>query len=310
MILKKYKTIFGILVIFMVAIVTGVAVGKLYVDSIPANLIVDATEAELRDDDASILKLVNRSKKENPTSFSAVELYEIAEYNFNQKDSFYKTSSGLAKNLVGAQTLRSVKLYRDGEFVFDNLSPGMIDVCTRVRYTNGASIVTRNTKGQYTDSTKKRGTFNTDDDEVYTLDEYFDKFNSHPLLSNITYVISSKTCPSDSATKVTKKSDGNYTFTIKLSGAYLTAAACHYSYEIFYTSYSILTDEAKRKTILPAWDSLEMTVVVDENFDFVSIDYVEKYAVNTKFGYQSVTDVFKEEFVFDLDKIPQLEEVL
>lgn len=303
---KKFKTILGVLVIFMVALVTGVAVGKLYVDSIPANVVMNMTEAELRDSDADVKKLVEKSKTRNPDAFSAVELYQIAEYNFNQKDAFYKTSDGKAYNPVGAQTLHSAKLYRDGEFVWDNVSPGLADIKTRVRYTSGSKSVYRNTKGDYVNGKVK---WNPKNDEVYTIEEYEKKFNAGPM-SNITYVISSKTCPKDSTTKVLKTSDGNYSFQIKLSGAYLTAAAVHYSYEIFYTSYGQLSGEAKSKTILPAWDKMEMTVVVDENFNFVSISYDEVYKVYTFAGWQSVNDVFTEKFYFNLADIPTLEEVL
>jgi len=306
---KKFKSIFGILVVFMVALVTGVTVGKLYVDSIPANVVVNMTEAELRDSDAEVEKLVKRSETSRPDSFSAVQLYQIAEYNFNKKDAFYKTSNGFAKNMVGAQTLRSYRILRDGEYLFDNLSPGQIDVITRIRHTVGTDLVTRNTKGVWENSSKQKGIFDTNKDEKYTIEQYTEKFNAHPL-SSITYVISSKTCPKDSATRVSKTNDGNYTFKISLSGNYLTAAAVHYSYEIFYTSYGLLTAEAKRDTILPAWRDMEITVVVDSNFDFVSIDYNERYYVNTKFGYQAVNDVFRDEFFFDLDKIPSIEEVL
>lgn len=293
----------------MVALVTGVAVGKIYVDSIPANVVVNMTEAELRDSDADVEKLVKKSKSSRPDSFSAVELYQIAEYNFNQKEAFYKTSNGFAKNMVGAQTLRSYRIFRNGDFLFDNLSPGQIDVITRIRHTKGTDLVTRNTNGVWENGSKQRGIFDTNKDEKYTVEEYTKKFNAHPL-SNITYVISSKTCPKDSATRVSKTADENYTFKITLSGSYLTAAAVHYSYEIFYTSYAILTAEAKRDIILPAWKDMTMTVVVDSNFDFVSIDYDERYSVNTKFGYQAVNDIFREEFFFDLDKIPSIEEVL
>jgi len=306
---KKFKTIFGVLVIFMVALVTGVTVGKLYVDSIPDNIIMGMTEAELRDSDAVVKKLVEKSKSSKPDSFSAVELYQVAEYNFNQKENFYKTSNGYAINAVDKQTLRSFNLLRDGEYIFDNVSPGIVNVITRVRHTKGSDLVTRNTNGSFANSSKDKGVWDTKDDEKYTVKEFEGKFNRHPL-SNITYVISSKTCPKDAATKVSKTADGNYSFKINLKGSYLTAAAIHYSYEIFYTSYGMLSSEAKKNTILPAWKEMEMTVVVNENFDFVSINYDEKYSVNTKFGYQTVNDVFRENFYFDLDQMPSLEEVL
>ena len=54
-----------------------------------------------------------------------------------------------------------------------------------------------------------------------------------------------------------------------------------------------------------------MEVVVDSNFDFVSIDYDEKYVVFTGIGGpQEVNDIFVEKFYFDLENIPTLEEVL
>ncbi len=304
---KKFRTIIGALAVFMVALVTGVAVGKLYVDSIPTNVVMNMTEAELRDSDADVLKLVKKSKSSKPDSFSAIELYQIAEYNFNQKDAFYKTSDGKAYNALGAQTLHSTKTYRDGEFVWDNISPGLADIKTRVRYTVGSDYVYRHTNGK-PENGKLVCDWNSKGAESYTIKEYEKKFNAGPL-SSITYVISSKTCPKDAVTKVSKTSDGNYTFKIKLSGTYLTAAAVHYSYEIFYTSWGQLSGEARSKTILPAWEKMEMTVVVDENFDFVSISYDEDYKVYTFAGWQGVNDVFTERFYFGAD-VPALEEVL
>ncbi len=293
----------------MVALVTGVAVGKLYVDSLPANLVLNTTEAELRDSDEDVLKLVKKSASSRPDSFSAVELYQIAEYNFKQKDAYYKVTNGDALS-VKKQGLHSEKLLRDGQYIFDNVSPGTINVVTRVKHTVGSDIVTRNTKGSFAPGTNKtKGVWDDDDNEIYSVADYTKKFNNHPL-NNITYVISSKTCPQGAASKVSKASNGNYTFTIKLSGNYLYYAAIHYSYEIFYTSYGILTSEAQKKTILPAWKSMEMVVEVDSNFDFVSIKYDEKYVVNTIFDWQTVNDVFTERFYFDLDKIPTIEEVL
>ena len=293
----------------MVALVTGVAVGKLYVDSLPANLVLNTTEEELRDSEEDILKLVKKSASSRPDSFSAVELYEIAEYNFNHKDAYYKTSDGDALS-VKKQGLHSTKLLRDGEYIFDNVSPGTINVITRVRHTVGTDVVTRNTEGDFAPgSGKKKGVWNDKDNVKYSVKEYTEKFNNKPL-NNITYVISSKTCPQGAASKVSKASNGNYTFTIKLSGNYLYYAAIHYSYEIFYTSYNILTSEAQKKTILPAWKSMEMVVEVDSNFDFVSIKYDEKYVVNTIFDWQTVNDVFTERFYFDLKDMPTVEEAL
>ena len=308
---KKFRRIFGVLLIFAVALVTGFAVGKLYVDSIPANVVMNMTEAELRDPEADIKKLVEKSKTKSPDSFSAVELYQIAEYNFNQKENYYKVSDGYAYNMVGKQKLYSYKLLRDGEFVFDNLSPGTVNIATRIRHTVGTDLVTRNTDGSYVSGTNnKKGSWNSKNDEKYSVSAYNKKFNTTSPMDGISYVISSKTCPADGASNVKKTADGNYTFTFKISGTYLTAAAIHYSYEIFYTSYGILTAEAKKNTILPAWKDSEVTVVVDKNFDFVSMTYDENYSVNTKFGYQNVNDKFTELFYFDFAKMPTLEEVL
>ncbi len=307
---KKFKTILGALAVFMVALVTGVAVGKLYVDSIPANVVLGMSEEELRDSEADVKKLVEKSKSSKPDAFSAVEVYQIAEYNFNQKSAYFKTSDGYAKNLVGKQTLHSTKLLRDGEYVFDNCSPGQVDVCTRIRHTVGTDLVTRNTKGDYANAAQTKGKWNDKDNENYTISEYKKKFNGHPL-SNITYVISSKTCPKDAISKVKKNTDGNYSFTISLNGNFLTAAAVRYSYEIFYTSYSMLSSDAKKNTILPSWKNMSMEVVVDSNFDFVSIDYDEKYVIFTGIGGpQEVNDIFVEKFYFDLKNIPTLEEAL
>ena len=67
-------------VIILVAVITGVAIGSIYIDGIVPSVDTSSlTEATLRDDEEMIKKLYEDAVSGRKTTFSAVELYQIGE---------------------------------------------------------------------------------------------------------------------------------------------------------------------------------------------------------------------------------------
>ena len=79
-------------------------------------------------------------------------------------------------------------------------------------------------------------------------------------------------------------------------------AGLYYAYEIKFSS---------GMGSLPKWVSLEMTVTLDANFNFVQIEYDETYKMNAPvIGWTPVNDKFVDKFEFDINKIPSEAEFL
>ena len=144
----------------------------------------------------------------------------------------------------------------------------------------------------------------------WSLEEYKVFFNTNPT-TPLTYIVSDITCSEGLYdTNVTLGSDGTYTFKIKMNGAYASAAALYYSYEIRHFSEEVIPTTPPTSSQLPSWKSVEMTVQVDSNFNFLNIDYVENYSVY-KFGVNAgVTDRFSDVFYYDEETIQEYLELI
>ncbi len=286
---------------------SGYLVGRIYVDSIQPAPIVAASESDLRENDEKVKELVKKADGGAlVSSFSAVELYLIAEYKLNTAEAFSKQMLGtvFAAGLV-EQSQQTDKLKRDGKLISNKYSPGggmapticsrtVYDYSTKVAKVNkNGTITNKQVMGQYTASFK--------DADWVSYDEaaYAEAFATAATTPN-PYIISSTTCVGADVSAVSKTADGDYTFTIKMSGDMLTLAALYYSKEIEFSS----------GRGMPKWVSLEMTVVVGEDFNFKTINYIEKYKVmQTGIGWVTVVDTFEDIYNFDLATMPTIEEV-
>lgn len=297
--------------IVAVALVTGLSVGKIYVSTIEPEEKIIGAEADFRQSEEDILSWVADAKNgKSVQSFSPVQLYNIAEYNLYHADGFYKLMTGNVLANAGIvkvnQQMKSEKLVRDGKLIFNKYSPSTSSmapaICTRMVYDYNSGEININKNGTFNDNSSGEtkeitATFNDDDFELWSLEKYQDTFFTTPE-NVMPYIISDQTCAQKKYSPVTDNGDGTYTFTILIDGSYLTAAALCYSYEIAFSS--------GRGT--PKWVSLSMEVTIDQNFNFVKIEYVENYKVKQEgIGSIPITDTFTDTYRF-VD-LPTIEEV-
>lgn len=305
------RKIISFLLVLVVAVVTGLSVGKIYVDTIEPDVIVNGTEADYRESEEDILKWVNRAKSGSAvTSFNQMQLYNIAEYNLYHADGYYKLMTGNVLANAGIvkvnQNMKSEKLFRDGTLVFNKYSPssGSLapEICSRMIYNSNTNEIKINKNGTFTNTSGSLESitahFDENDGEVWTMDKYKEIFFTTP--DNVMpYIISEKTCAQHKYSPITNNGDGTYTFKILIDGKYLSAAALCYSYEIGFSS--------GRGN--PTWVSLSMEVTIDSSFNFVTIEYVEQYKVKQQgIGNIPITDTFTDTYRF-VD-LPELDEVL
>ena len=304
----KAKNLIGVIVV-LVALFSGYLVGRIYVDSIQPAAVVNATESDLREKSEKVQELCKKADGgASVSSFSAVELYLIAEHKLNTADSFHKQTLGTIKQTAGVLNQQTDKLKRDGKYVFNKYSPGKVifgidtEVCSRTVYDYSTEITKVNPKGSFTNKEtlgQYTASFNDNNWTTYDVAAYQEEFGTHPTTPN-PYIISSVTCSGATVSAVTKTADGDYAFSIKLSGDMLTLSALYYSKEI---AFSGGMGE-------PKWVSLEMTVVIGSDFNFKTISYVEEYKVKAPVvGWTPVVDKFTDVYNFDLATMPTIEEV-
>lgn len=314
------KKIMGYILIFAIAVMTGLAVGKIYVDNLEAPSTVSAEESSLREAEATIKEWVDRAEKreesgESIDSFTVVQLYNIAEYKLTHSEDYYsgkffKLMTGVVNAPMGIkQQMRSEKIYDNGTFLYNKLSPSTSSlapaICSRVVYDKNSGVIKINPKGTFDEGADViTGIFDKNNYDEYTLEEYKSIFNTEPS-TVMPYIISTITCGQNKVSPVTKNADGTYSFSIAIDGDYLALAALYYSYEIKFSSG--MADP-------PKWVSLNMNVTIDENFNFVGIDYTEVYKMNVSgIGMMTVTDEFSDQFFFGEDALEigdEIKEVL
>lgn len=315
---KIYKKLFGMLAICLIAIVTGVAVGKIFVDSSAGAQSVSGTYADYQDSESQITALYERSKNgASALSFNAVELFEIAEYRLYHADQYYSVMCGTVDTMmVQAQSTEAV--WKDGKLVVNKLSPGSVvlgidtNVHSQTIYDSNTGAISVNKNGSFTEERTYGKTKNLSDENfvpmkarfvessavAYTMEEYEAVFAKKPTMT-IPYVISNLICGGDSKNFGGAKSngDGTYSFELNISGAYLYASAIYYSKDIESSSGSA-----------PIWKNLNIKVTIDSNFRFKQIVYTETYKVKKMGMLVSIVDDFMQRFEYD--NVPSVEEVM
>lgn len=297
------RKFFKVFLLIVVALATGFSIGKIYVSTLEPEYISNYSDEYLMGkDEEEIAKNVAKAQNgASPDSFNALQLYQIAEYNLNHAESFYKVGGGKVDTIISQQQ-KSEKIKVGDLYVFNKMSPGTVPVCSQIVYDAKKSEIRINDKGTFVDTSYENMSANFDvaKFETWTVEEYEEVFNTSSPANVMPYVICSTTCGQKKFTPITKTADGNYKFQIDIDGQYLTIAATRYSSEIQFSSN--LEDK-------PVWQSLQMTVVVDDNFNFVSIDYVETYKMKYGPMTPTVTDYFSERFYFGND-VPPVSQVL
>lgn len=313
----KSFVVFG--VIFAVAIISGVAIGSIYVSSLSPEINTSAmTEAELRGDQEEIAKLYEDAISGRKTSLDAVELFQIAEYKLKQTPRYVKVLSGrvtsgafginvtqdmLTNKIVTEDGVTYLKMSRTGA---EGLAPSM---AVKVQYFNddkdNVYIIETRDKDDILGDNFDNYRLNLDDHEPtkWSIEDYKKFFNTTPD-TPLTFIVSNITCQQGNYTKdVKKNADGNYEFEIEITDAYAAYAAYYYSYEIRHYSEDPIPTTPPTTGQLPGWTSIKIKAVVDSDFNFVRIDYTENYSVKKGIITAPVTDNFSDVFYYDEETI-------
>lgn len=304
--LSNYKRYIGFVLVFVMAIATGLAVGKIFVsqNAVPAE--VSGTVESYKDSEDKVSTLVQRANSgASVDSFSAIEVFEIAEYKLYQMDKYYKVMFGEVNNsITGKQNQQTIRLFRDGISVVNKISPSKgiaPEICSQTIYDKkNDSVKILSGKVLQGDSIPYEVEFYESNARVLNTDEYVEEFKTTPDTA-IPYIISTLTCGQGIYSEVKKNADDTYSFEITISGDYLAIAGLYYRNEIASSAGSIAT--------FSKWEKLTISVCVDKNFHFKSISYDETYQMKS-FGMSvTVNDKFDDVFYYG-DDVPELEEVL
>lgn len=293
-------------VIILVAVITGVAIGSIYIDGIVPSVDTSSlTEATIRDDEETIKKLYEDAVSGKKTTFSAVELYQIGEYKLKNTERYVKILSGKVTNKFTPQYMKAIKTSTEDGIYYLKMSPGTAPMAVKQRYEYAKP------NEVYLNETRSNNNITGDSIETYmvnipesnaktiSLDEYKSIFNTEPT-TPLTYIVSSYTTQEGTYDKdVTLNSNNQYVFNIKMTCEYATYAAFYYSYEIaHFAGFSVPTAPPTQDD-LPRWESVEITVTMNSDFTIQSIKYLEKYRVDLILNNVAVSDDFTDVFYYD-----------
>lgn len=304
----NYKKIISTLMVLVVAVLTGLTIGKIYLDKNSAPAALDYTEVELRATDDEVLSLCNRfsASGNNIMEFNGAELWMIAEKNLLEHQNFCKHMFGKVNSAGQDLKMRSIKLRKGNTLTYYKYSPsikamGIVDtpeICSKIIYQyNKPDAIEIVTGGIFVDKNVEASKLWAEfpmTGSIYTQEGYMEVFRTTPKTSVLPYIISEKTCPESSVSEVVDNQDGTYTFEIKLTGESLGKAALYYSNEIrFSGGYS-----------LPEWHEVKLTVTVSMVNGLLLFRGIESYEYYTVYGVpvlgsSPVYDYFTDVFTYD-----------
>lgn len=311
----KFKKFFTYGLIVILAVTSGLVIGDLYIDTLIPLVDTFATqESEIRDDEREIAELYSDAISGKKTSFSAVELYQIAEYKLKQRDSYMKVLSGDVVSTGFGQSLRSNKVLYNDQFYFLKMSPSSISLAPSmavwINYEVGSDTVLINESRNRSDII---GSSPEDFDILLGRDgatewslEKYKTFFKTDVNTPLTYIISDYTTSEDNYSKnVTLDENGQYCFEINMTYRYAAFAALYYSFEIthFLEANNVPTVPPQSSSELPQWESVSIKGVVDKDFNLLTLSYEEKYSVNVPINGAKVTNTLTDTFYYDEETI-------
>lgn len=304
----NYKKIISTLLIFVVAVVTGFAIGKIYLSTIKSGEDSQFTYAELALSNNEIANLYEKSKNNPVTSFDGMQLWQIADYKLSLNDSYKKVMTGYINSSGQGLILKAIKEKKNNVYSYTKISPSLSiagvktpEVCSQVVY-DFSNKVTTIKKGKITETSKTdpsilAAEFSDKDVTKYREQEYIELFKGLPYQSAMPYVFTNKSAKEEYFSAVRANEDGTFSFDIEIHGHdNIKDPTVCYTQEIYFSSgYSnpSLT-----------WDNVKITVTINPDFTFNSVYYYEKYVIKSEdiplFGMNGATieDKFTETFEY------------
>lgn len=202
---------------------------------------------------------IAKSQGKSPADLSVADNFILAQYNVTLADSFIATGNGVVNTLGINQSVYSSKKYDGNKYTFESISKGMMSVAICDSYIeNSNKISVYSGSNIYDDG--KGATWNYDKD--LTKSEYLSLVGNLPD-SVQPYIVSSKTIISSS--DITYE-NGLYTMSFELDPI---TSVLNYVYQVKRTG---------GLSALPEFQNISQTIVIDENWNIVSIDVSESYS--------------------------------
>ena len=284
---KKFKgrVLINVVAIILLGVFSGYFVGTYYANNHLGGVTADLipTEAELRDD-VNVVTLANAGKSID--QISATDNFVIAESKIYEHNTAKKLCTGTVTAAGVTQSLVATRI-KDGDNYFGeeiSCKTGSIGVnyAQRFYYTDGVDEIPLYNG---TDITSSGATWKDSPDVTHTMESFRGVMGISPTHFQ-NYIVSSKTVLSQNY--LGKTEEGNYKFSLVMNTA---NSVKNYMYKIKATSGG---------TEYPTFVSCVLTFEIDENWNFIRIDYDEEYKVAIKvIGRVTTTAKLTETFEYD-----------
>lgn len=282
------KSIIALIIVSLAGILTGVFVGGYFIGA-PQIDYSKYKEVDLRDDVSALSAKVGNNL---PTKYTVVEVFETAEFRMFTHGGFCASGTGkvatiASQDIVGMKAFDGVDTYYK-----ENISVGIKNVAERTLYKKG-----ENATFWEADKINKK-TFEVKYKEPKTRTyEDIAEVGGVRADSFIGYIVSSKTVinKNDKPKKITLE-DGSAGYQFKLE---------------LHPVLSVLNYVKQMKNLsklssYPSFKDITLTVVVDEQYRFISIDTLEHYSVNYMGVNAGCTGTLFEKFEYKENAIPEI----
>ena len=273
--LKRIRTL---VILLVLGIFTGSGVGVWYYNNLLRSnvdydtLFAEAAAYETDYDElfSSKLSITSNNDKENwvaiassqektPASFSAIDNFALAEWNAYHSSTFSVIGHGSVLTLGVKQGIYSARKFDGSKYTFESISSGVISVVSADSFVKNSNEVK-----QYSGSNVKGDTATWKYNNSVSLDEYVNAVGNKPSVIH-PYIISSKTLK-ESTDVVFDEETETYSFTLVLDNV---LSVIRYARQVKKTgglgSY-------------PEFSKVVQKVVIDKNWNIVSVDIEETYS--------------------------------
>ena len=268
---KKDRFVLKLSIICLLGILTGFFVGSYYVNNImETNFEFEYTEAEFIVSAVSISKIEAKANGNTPLALTATENFVLAEQRLKNAQTVKVISNGQVNTIV-SQTVFAQTYFDGTKYLTEQISSSsMAKVAKRAVYDTTTGVVSRY-QGNVIDATTAE--WNSEPTNM-TYDEYTALCGVR-IDGFISYIVSNKT--TINKTEVTEITLDNgqkgYSFSLELE-----------------PNYSVMNYREQMKEMsgmgYPTFTSVKLNVVIDSNWNFVTIQNEESYSIKA-FGIKA-----------------------
>lgn len=292
---KKIKTrvLINLVVVVLLGVFSGYVVGNYYKNNHLGGVTADVIPSEetLRDD-INVVK--RRTAGKTVSQISATDNFVIAEEKIYEYDNVKKLCTGTVTAAGFTQTLVATRIKDGNNYFGEEISckTGSVGVnyAQRFYYTEGVDNIPLYNGS---DITETSASWPASPSVNHTMESFRSTMGISPKHFQ-NYIVSSKTIVSEES--LGKNANGNYVFKLHMD---VSTSVKNYMYKIKATSGS---------AEFPSFVSAVVTFEIDDNWNFVRIDYDEEYKVSIKIiGRVTTTAKLTETFEYGGKyEIPQM----